>query len=77
MEIWNIEDEFTGKFYQTFQKVYPSYTNTFRERRGIPPYLFYEINIILMQKSENNTIRKLQANVSHNSRHKTPLKLAG
>ena len=58
MAVWNIEDDVTGKFYQTFKKLCPSYTNPFRERKGIPHNLFYEINMSLVPKSDNNNTRK-------------------
>lgn len=58
MAFWNIEDDFADKFYQILKKLYQVYTNSFRRRRGITLSLFYEINIILMSKPDNNIIGK-------------------
>lgn len=57
MAVWNIEDDVTDKFYQALKKLCPLYTNTFRERKGMPHNLFYEINMSLVPKSDSSKMR--------------------
>ena len=58
MAFWSIEDDFADKFYQILKKLYQFYTDTSSRRRGITPSLFYEMNIILMSKPDNDIIGK-------------------
>lgn len=57
MAFWNVKNDFIDTFCQTFKKLYPSYTDAFKETRRILPTYFYEIIIILIPKTDNGVTR--------------------